>query len=103
MVKISKRVLENTQVTDLTVPSADIRLLTADDSNDVALVEGDYPRALYIGGAGDIIVVDLNGEEVVLPVLAGQIIPIRISRLRSTSTIGGESRTTTATDVIGCY
>lgn len=53
-------------------------------------------RGLYVGGAGDVAVVDLSGNSVTLVgALAGSVLPIRCTQLLSTGT--------TATNVIALY
>ena len=48
-----------------------------------------YPRALYIGGAGDLVVDMVGGQKAVTftGVAAGTIMPIRITKLRTASTV----------------
>lgn len=51
-------------------------------------------KALYVGGEGDIAVVDKEGTEVIYQNVFG-ILPVRAVRIRSTGT--------TATNIIGLY
>jgi len=53
-------------------------------------------KALYVGGAGDISLVTLAGDEVTLVgVPAGTFVPIRVARVNSTST--------TATSIVALW
>ena len=73
-------------------PATRASALSSSDVADLA----EAPRALYVGGAGNIRVTMLDGGEATfLSVPAGSIIPIRISKLWATST--------TATAVMGLY
>ncbi len=56
----------------------------------------DVTRALWIGGAGNVAVVTLDGSTVTIKgVQAGTLLPIRVSRVKSTGT--------TATDILALY
>lgn len=65
----------------------------------------DYPRALYVGGTGDVVVVDMNGNEVLLKgLVAGVFHPVRCKKVLATATtLGSPAPTTTATDIVGAY
>jgi hypothetical protein len=66
--------------------------ITPGDGSDLAIAT----RALWVGGAGDVKVTTLGGDTVILVgVTAGSLIPIRVSRVFSTST--------TATSIVGLY
>ena len=57
--------------------------VTPDDNNDLAYVS----RAIYVGGAGNLEVVMLDGQTVVFSgVTAGTVLPIRVTRVKSGST-----------------
>lgn len=72
-------------------PAATLVALTKSDSTVLAPTRG-----LYVGGAGDVAVVDLSGNSVTLVgVLAGSVIPVRVVKLLSTGT--------SATNVIALY
>lgn len=80
----------------LNPPSAKYAVLTKSDTEDIPQVNGQYPRALYIGGTGHITVLDLEGESCLISALpVGTILPIRATRLMSTGT--------TATLVVALY
>ncbi len=65
------------------IPGNHAAVLTKSDSNDLATTS----RALYIGGAGDINVIMAGGETVLFSAVpAGTVLPIAITRLKSTST-----------------
>lgn len=54
------------------------------------------PRAIYVGGAGNISLLTLNGETVVFTAVpVGSILPVRATRVNATNT--------TATLLIGIY
>lgn len=65
-------------------------------SNTVDLPDG-YTRAIYVGGAGNMVADSANGETSVTftGLLAGMIYPLRVKRVRATST--------TATLLIALY
>ena len=52
-------------------------------------------RAVYVGGAGDLVIETVKGDVVTLVgVLAGSILPLRVKQVRAA---------TTATNIIGLY
>ena len=66
--------------------------ITGNDSTDLTV----YPRAIYVGGAGNVKVTTLGGDTVTLNgAVAGSILPVRVVRVFSTGT--------TATNLIGLY
>ena len=66
--------------------------VTPSDADELATVS----RALYIGGAGNVVVVTYGGDTVTLVgATAGQIIPIRVKQVKATST--------TATSIVSLY
>lgn len=66
--------------------------ITGNDSTDLTV----YPRAIYVGGAGNVKVTTLGGDTVTFNgALAGTILPVRAVRVFSTGT--------TATNLIGLY
>ena len=66
--------------------------ITGNDSTDLTV----FPRAIYVGGAGNVKVITLGGDTVTFSgVLAGTVIPVRVKRVFSTDT--------TATNLIGIY
>ena len=66
--------------------------ITGSDSTDLTV----FPRAIYVGGAGNVKVVTLGGDEVTFNgVLAGTILPVRVKKVFSTGT--------SATNLIGVY
>ena len=66
--------------------------ITPGDGSDLTIA----PRALWVGGAGDVKITTFGGDTVILVgVTAGTMIPIRVSRVHSTST--------TASSIVGLY
>lgn len=67
--------------------------ITPHDSNNFDA----YSRAIYVGGAGDVVVVPMSGDGTVTlkAVPAGTLIPIRAKRVNSTGT--------TATFLVNLY
>lgn len=75
------------------VPGEHAFAVTPSDSADLTHAT----RGLWVGGAGDISVDTVGGETAVVfvGVLAGTLLPIAVTRVRSTST--------TASSIIGVY
>lgn len=66
-----------------TSPATIAETVTPSDSTDLTNVS----RALWIGGAGNISVIMANGTTVLFSgIAAGTMLPLRVSRVRSTST-----------------
>ncbi|MGN7959143.1 spike base protein, RCAP_Rcc01079 family [Agrobacterium radiobacter] len=77
---------------DITAPAGRFAAVTPSDSADFSFVT----RALYVGGDGTVVAVDANGTAVsFVGVVAGTILPIRVSRVNSTST--------TATNIVAMW
>lgn len=76
----------------LTSPADNATAVTPSDSTDLAYTS----RALYVGGAGNIVVTMAGGGDVTFTAVpAGSILPVRVTRVKSTST--------TATSIINLY
>jgi hypothetical protein len=76
----------------LTGPADNQVLVTPSDSTDLTYVS----RAIYVGGAGTLTVTPAGGgSNVAYTVVAGALLPIRVSRVLSTGT--------TATNIINLY
>lgn len=77
----------------LTAPGDNLLAITPSDSTDLTQVS----RAIYVGGAGNLVVTPAAGGSNVtfIAVPAGTVLPIRVSRVLSTST--------TATSLINIY
>jgi hypothetical protein len=76
----------------LEAPAAHAAAVTPDNGTDLATTA----RALYVGGAGNIVLVTAGGEEVTFnSVPAGFILPVRTARVKSTST--------TATNIVALW
>lgn len=76
----------------LTSPADNAAAVTPSDSTDLAF----NSRALYVGGAGNLVVTMAGGGDVTFTAVpAGSILPIRVSRVKATST--------TATSIVNLY
>lgn len=74
----------------LMAPATTAFAVTPNDSADLAEVT----RSLFVGGAGALSVVMQSGQQVVFQgLLAGTVLPVRVSRVRATGT--------TATAILG--
>ena len=79
-------------VEGLTSPADNAAAVTPNDSTDLAFTS----RALYVGGAGNIVVTMAGGGDVTFTAVpAGSILPVRVARVKATST--------TATGIINLY
>lgn len=68
---------------DDTAPASGFAAITPHDSTDLTYVT----RAVYVGGAGNLVAVDEQNNPVTFTgVTAGSILPIRVRRVNSTST-----------------
>lgn len=47
------------------------------------------PRAIMIGGAGNLVAKNVKGTEVTIPVVAGQIVPIKATHVMAATTATG--------------
>lgn len=76
----------------LSAPASRFEEVTPDDSNDL----DEVPKYLYIGAtAGDVVLVDKDGNEATFRGEAGQQILVRPRRVKATGT--------TASPIIACY
>ena len=67
----------------ITSPSSYYAVVSPSDSADLVYVS----RGLYVGGAGNITVIDMDGNSVLFTAVpAGTILPIRAARVMSTGT-----------------
>jgi hypothetical protein len=79
-------------VEGLTGPADNQVAITPSDTTDLAYIS----RALFIGGAGNIVVTPASGQaNITYTVPAGMILPIRVSRVIATGT--------TATNIVSWY
>jgi len=77
---------------ELSAPAKSAAAITASDATDIT----DTPRAIYVGGAGNIAAVMATGEVVTFTAVpAGTILPIRVKRINATNT--------TATAMVALY
>jgi hypothetical protein len=71
---------------------ANTAAVTPDDDNDL----NDTTRALYIGGAGNVTIIDANGNTTTFEAVpVGMILPVRASRVMATGT--------TATNIVALW
>ena len=85
-------VSENTRYQDaVDAPARRWAAVTPHDSTNLT----ELPKALFIGGAGNLVAVGEDDATATFAVTAGQILPIRCKRVNSTST--------TATGIVALY
>lgn len=73
-------------------PATHAEAVTPSDTVDLTAIS----RALYVGGAGNLVVITMGGETVTLVgATAGSIIPLRVTRVKATDT--------TATSIVSLY
>lgn len=83
-------------MSQLTRPGAAHVAVTPSDTVDIAKVDYAYPRALWIGVAGNVAVVTPDGTAATyVGVAAGTLLPIQTRRVNATNT--------TATDLVAIY
>lgn len=75
----------------LTAPADQHFAITPNDSADLAVI----PRAIRVGGSGDIVLRDKGGVDVTYPAVAGEVLIFRAVRVLATGT--------TATNLVGWY
>lgn len=61
-------------------PATNAHAVSAHDTNELS----PYARMLYIGGAGNLTVVTVDGDEVAMTVTAGTLLPLRVKIVKST-------------------
>jgi hypothetical protein len=82
----------STFATGLDSPCSNAVAVTPHDSTDLSQTS----RALFVGGAGNLVAVMAGGSTVTFTgVVAGSILPIRVTRVNSTNT--------TATSIVSIY
>lgn len=83
---------QETEVSGMSIPAEAMRNVTPNDGADLP----DGPcRAVFVGGAGTLVVTDLTDTDVTLVCGAGQIIPGWVTRVKTTGT--------DATNVVAMY
>jgi hypothetical protein len=71
---------------DLSDPAQHAFAITAADSD---FADGVQARGLYIGGAGDVVVITTGGDTVTFAgVQAGTILPVSVKQVRASTTAG---------------
>jgi hypothetical protein len=79
---------------DMSRPAASVAAVTKSDSADIAKLDGNYPRALYIGVSGNVVVVFPDGTSGTFLSVPIGILPVQARRV-------GDS--TTATNILALY
>lgn len=72
-------------------PASNFVAVTPSDSAELAVL----PRFLIIGTAGNVSLVNADGQSVTIPVQAGQVLPLRPSKVNATGT--------TATGIVAAW
>lgn len=86
-------------MSEMTRPGASFAAVTASDTVDIGTVNGMFPRALWVGAAGNIAAVAPNGTvRTFEAVPAGTLLPIQFKRINSTNTTGQS-----ATSMVAVY
>lgn len=75
----------------LTAPADDAVAITPSDSVDLPYIS----RSIYVGGAGDVVLITKNGQEVTFSGHPVGYIPVRALRVKATGT--------TATNLVNLY
>lgn len=72
-----------TSTSSMSYPAEHAEAVTPSDGTDLTIVS----RGLYVGGSGNVAVVMASGAAVTFTgVIAGSLLPIRVSRVKSTGT-----------------
>lgn len=78
-----------------TRPAASVAAVTKSDTTDIAKLGNEYPRALFIGVGGDVVVVAPDGTSATFKnVPSGSVLPVKCRRVNAA---------TTATDIVALY
>jgi hypothetical protein len=86
-------------MSDMTRPGASFAAVTASDTTDIAKLNGLYPRALWVGVAGNIAVVAPDSTVRTFEgVPAGTMLSVQFKRVNSTNTTNQ-----TATSMVAVY
>ena len=80
---------------EMTRPGASVLAVSKSDTVDIATLNGLYPRALYVGVSGNVVIVTPDGKTATLLSVPIGILPVQFKRINSTST--------TATDMVAIY
>lgn len=77
-------------------PADTFAAITPSDTVDITLRQGTFPRGIYVGVGGDIVVVTQGDNAITFKnVPTGAVLPVRTKRVNSTST--------TATNLVALY
>jgi len=83
-------------MTNATRPAELSVAVTPSDSTDMTLLNGNFPRAFYVGVTGNVVLVNTDySTATYTAVPAGALIPARFRRINSTST--------TASSIVALY
>lgn len=73
-------------MSDITRPGESVAAVTTSDTVDVGRVGSEWPRSLWVGGAGNVVLVAPDGTSATFTAVAGSVIPCRFKRVNSTNT-----------------
>lgn len=80
-----------------TRPGASVVTVTQSDTADIAKLNGEYPRALWVGGAGNVKLTTPDGVDAVFEgVAAGTLLPVQTRRV-------WDNGTTVTAAIVGIY
>lgn len=80
-----------------TRPGSGVVTVTQSDTADIATVSGQYPRAIWVGGAGTVKITAADGTVATLEgVAAGTLIPVQTRRV-------WDNGTTVTAAIVGIY
>ena len=84
-------------MSEATRPGASVVTVTQSDTADITKKNGEYPRALWIGGAGNVKLTTPDGVDAVFEgVPAGTLLPVRTRRV-------WDNGTTVTAAIVGIY
>lgn len=77
-------------------PADTFAAITPSDTVDLTLRQGMYPRGIYVGVGGDVVIVTQGDNAITFKnAVSGSVLPVRAKRVNSTST--------TATNLVALY
>lgn len=74
-------------MSESTRPGASVVTVTQSDTDDISKVGGQYPRAIFVGGAGNVKITAADGSVSTFEgVTAGTLLPVQTRRVWDTGT-----------------